>query len=156
MPGNINCVALGRDLRIAGEATADAVALNGNAAVTGKIAGDLIVLGGDARLGESARVEGDVFVLGGSLEAEPGARIDGRSVSYPTISSAWLTLIEGPSLGLPAMSPVVLGAKLAPIIPVGVVAGFLLTRWMKGHHYRWFIYTVLLVASCTLVVKAFS
>ena len=106
-------VALGRDLLVAGEAAADVVAINGDARVTGKVAGDVIVLGGDARLSSTARVEGDVFVLGGSLEAEQGARIDGRSVSYPTISSAWLTLIEGPSLGLAATSPVVLGAKLA-------------------------------------------
>mgnify|MGYP001828884597 CR=1 FL=1 len=106
-------VALGRDLRVAGEATADVVAINGNAHVTGRVVGDVIVLGGNALLGSAAHLEGDVFVLGGTLEAEEGARIDGRSVSYPTISSAWLTLIEGPSLGLPATSPVVLGAKLA-------------------------------------------
>ena len=68
---------------------------------------------GNSLLSSAARVEGDVFVLGGTLEAAVCARIDGRSVSYPTISSAWLTLIEGPSLGLPATSPVVLGAKLA-------------------------------------------
>jgi len=106
-------VAVGRDLVVAGEAAADVVAINGDARVTGKVAGDVIVLGGNALLGSTARVEGDVFVLGGRLEAEQGARIEGRSVSYPTISSAWLTLIEGPSLGLSATSPVVLGAKLA-------------------------------------------
>jgi hypothetical protein len=106
-------VALGRDLLVAGEAAADVVAIDGNARITGKVAGDVIVLGGDAVLNAAARVEGDVFVLGGRLEAEQGARIEGRSVSYPTISSAWLTLLEGPSLGLPASSPVVLGAKLA-------------------------------------------
>jgi len=106
-------VALGRDLMVAGEAAADVVSINGSSRITGKVAGDVIVLGGDARLSSTARVEGDVFVLGGRLEAEQGARIEGRSVSYPTISSAWLTLIEGPSLGLSATSPVVLGAKLA-------------------------------------------
>lgn len=106
-------VALGRDLLVAGEAVADVVAINGNARITGKVAGDIIVLGGNALLSSTARAKGDVFVLGGTLEAEQGARIDGRSVSYPTISSAWLTLIEGPSLGLPPTSPVVLGAKMA-------------------------------------------
>lgn len=106
-------VAVGRDLRVDGEAAADVVSINGTARITGKVIGDVIVLGGDALLSSSARVEGDVFVLGGRLEAEHGARIEGRSVSYPTISSAWLTLIEGPSLGLSATSPVVLGAKLA-------------------------------------------
>lgn len=106
-------VALGRDLLVAGEAVADVVAINGNARITGKVAGDIIVLGGNAVLSSTARAAGDVFVLGGTLEAEQGARIDGRSVSYPTISSAWLTLIEGPSLGLPPTSPVVLGAKMA-------------------------------------------
>jgi hypothetical protein len=34
-------------------------------------------------------------------------------VSYPDARAAWLTLIEGPSLGLGATSPVVVGAKLA-------------------------------------------
>ena len=106
-------VAVGRDLQVYGEAAADVVAINGNARITGQVAGDVIVLGGDARLGSAAQVEGDVFVLGGKLEAEQGSRIEGRSVSYPTISSAWLTLIEGPSFGLSATSPVVLGAKLA-------------------------------------------
>ena len=106
-------VALGRDLLVAGEAVADVVAINGNARITGRVAGDIIVLGGNAVLSSTARAAGDVFVLGGTLEAEQGARIDGRSVSYPTISSAWLTLIEGPSLGLPPTSPVVLGAKMA-------------------------------------------
>ena len=106
-------VAVGRDLEIAGEAAADVVAINGTARIAGPVAGDVIVLGGDALLSAAARVGGDVFVLGGRLEAETGARIEGRSVSYPTISAAWLTLIEGPSLGLSATSPVVLGAKLA-------------------------------------------
>jgi len=106
-------VAVGRDLRVDGEAAADVVAINGTALINGKVVGDVIVLGGDALLSSSARVEGDVFVLGGRLQAEQGARIEGRSVSYPTISSAWLTLIEGPSLGLSATSPVILGAKLA-------------------------------------------
>jgi len=106
-------VAVGRDLRVDGEAAADVVSINGTAHINGKVTGDVIVLGGNALLSTTAHVEGDVFVLGGRLEAEQGARIDGRSVSYPTISSAWLTLIEGPSLGLSATSPVILGAKLA-------------------------------------------
>ena len=106
-------VALGRDLVVAGEAAADVVALNGDARIAGSVRGDVIVLGGDALLGDAADVGGDVFVLGGRLEAASGSRIDGRSVSYPTIGSAWLTLLEGPSLGLSATSPVVLGAKMA-------------------------------------------
>jgi len=106
-------IAMGRDLVIAGEAMSDVVSINGSTRVEGRVGGDVIVLGGDALLSEAARVEGDVFVLGGRLEAAPGARIEGRSVSYPTVSSAWLTLMEGPSLGLSAWSPVVLGAKLA-------------------------------------------
>lgn len=106
-------VALGRDLVVAGEAAADVVSINGSSRITGQVLGDVIVLGGDALLSSTARVDGDVFVLGGRLAAERGARIGGRSVSYPSVSSAWLTLIEGPSLGLAATSPVVLGAKLA-------------------------------------------
>ena len=106
-------VALGRDLVVAGEAMSDVVSISGSTRVEGRVGGDVIVLGGDGLLSETARIAGDVFVLGGRLEAAPGARIEGRSVSYPTVSSAWLTLMEGPSLGLSAGSPVILGAKLA-------------------------------------------
>ena len=106
-------VALGRDLVVSGEAMSDVVSISGSTRVEGRVGGDVIVLGGDGLLSETARIEDDVFVLGGRLEAAPGARIEGRSVSYPTVSSAWLTLMEGPSLGLSAGSPVILGAKLA-------------------------------------------
>ncbi|HEX5759375.1 MAG TPA: hypothetical protein VF121_09295 [Thermoanaerobaculia bacterium] len=106
-------VAVGRDLVVEGRALGDVAALQGSVAVSGSVAGDVIVLSGDARLGPTARVGGDVFVVGGSIHAAPGARIEGRGVSYPTASSAWLTLVEGPSLGLPAHSPLILGAKLA-------------------------------------------
>lgn len=106
-------VALGRDLVVEGEAHSHAVALNGSVRITGSVAGDVIVLGGDALLDAPARVEGDVFVLGGRIEAHPGAFIGGRSVAYPDFSSVGLTLLEGPTLGLPATSPVVIGAKLA-------------------------------------------
>lgn len=106
-------VALGRDLQVDGEAAADVAAINGSVEVTGRVRGDVIVLGGDANLGSSAHVGGDVFVLGGRLEADPGARIDGRSVAYPTVGSAWVILLGGPSLGQPTVSPVVIGAKMA-------------------------------------------
>ena len=106
-------IALGRQLVVDGTVTSDAAVVGADARVGGVVRGDLIVLGGNARLGARARVGGDVFVLGGRLDAERGARIDGRSVSYPTIGSAWLTLHEGPSLGLSPASPIVLGAKLA-------------------------------------------
>jgi hypothetical protein len=106
-------VAIGRDLAVDGDALSDVAALEGSVAVTGHVAGDVIVLGGDVRLGGRARVDGDVFVVGGVVAAAPGARIGGRSVSYPTASSAFLTLLEGPSLGLSATSSLVLGAKLA-------------------------------------------
>ncbi len=108
-------VALGRDLQVDGEAAADVAAINGSVEVTGSVRGDVIVLGGDARLGSDAWVGGDVFVLGGKLAAAPGARIDGRSVAYPTLGSAWVILLGGPSLGQPSVSPVVVGAKLALI-----------------------------------------
>lgn len=106
-------VAVGRDVRVEGEALADVAAIDGSAEIVGTVGGDVIVMSGSARLGPSARVAGDVFVLGGELRTEPGASIGGRAVSYPTLSAAWLTLLEGPALGLPASSPVVLGAKLA-------------------------------------------
>lgn len=106
-------VALGRDVIVDGEALSDVAAIDGSARVSGTVGGDLLVLGGSVRLEPTARVSGDVFVLGGTLDAAPGATIGGRAVSYTTMSSAWLTLLEGPSLGLSSGSPLVLGAKLA-------------------------------------------
>jgi hypothetical protein len=106
-------VAIGKDVIVAGEALGDVAALEGSAEVTGRVDGDVVVLGGDARLGSEAQVGGDIFVLGGTVHAEPGARVSGRMVSYPTASSAMVTLVEGPSLGLGFNSPVVMGAKLA-------------------------------------------
>ncbi len=106
-------VALGKDVIIAGEALGDVAALEGSVEVTGRVNGDVVVLGGDARLGPEAQVGGDIFVLGGTVRAAPGARVAGRMVSYPTASSAMITLMEGPSLNLGFSSPLVLGAKLA-------------------------------------------
>jgi len=106
-------VAIGRDVVVAGEALSDVAALQGSIEVSGRVAGDVIVLGGSARLTPSAAVDGDVYALGGMIDAAPGARIGGRSVSYPTASSAWMTLMEGPAIGLSATSPLVLGAKVA-------------------------------------------
>ncbi len=106
-------VAMGHDLVIDGEALSHAVALSGSARISGRVAGDVIVLGGDARLAATASVGGDVYVLSGRIDAEPGATIGGRSVAYPDASTLWVSLIQGPALGLPATSPLVLGAKLA-------------------------------------------
>jgi hypothetical protein len=106
-------VAIGRDLVVAGEALSDVAALQGSIEVSGRVAGDLIVLGGNARLTPTAEVDGDVYALGGSIDATPGARLGGRTVSYPNASAAWLTLMEGPAVGLAATSPLVLGAKVA-------------------------------------------
>jgi hypothetical protein len=77
------------------------------------------VLGGDLILASTAAIDGDALVLGGRLVAAGGSRLSGRAVAYPTVSRAWLTLLEGPSLGLGATSPLVLGAKL------GLVAAWL-------------------------------
>ena len=106
-------VALGRDVVVAGEAHSDVAAFDGSVEVTGRVAGDVIVLGGDVRLSPRGSVGGDVFVLGGTIESAPGAAIEGRAVAHPTASAAWLTLLEGPSFGLSATSPLVLGTKLA-------------------------------------------
>lgn len=106
-------VAIGRDLVVAGEALGDVAAVEGSVEVSGRVDGDVVVLGGDARLLSSARIGGDVHVLGGVIRTSPGARVQGRMVSYPTASSALVTLIEGPSLGLGFSSPIVLGTKLA-------------------------------------------
>lgn len=112
-------VALGRNLVVEGEAQRDVAVVSGDAEIDGLVAGSVIVLGGSVRLGATARVTGDVFAVGGQVTTEPGAQIGGRSVAYPSLGAAWLTLLEGPSLGLSAGSPVVLAAKLA-----------LLTAWL--------------------------
>ena len=106
-------VALGRDMRVEGEALSHAVVLSGNMFIRGRVEGDVIVIDGAAHLAETAHVGGDVYVLGGRIETAPGASIGGRSVAYPDASSLWVGLIQGPTLGLPAYSPTVIGAKLA-------------------------------------------
>ena len=112
-------VAVGRGVEVDGEALAGVTALNGSVSVTGTVRGDVTVLGGDLILAPTAVLEGDALVLGGRLVAAGGSRLSGRAVAYPTVSRAWLTLLEGPSLGLGATSPLVLGAKL------GLVAAWL-------------------------------
>jgi hypothetical protein len=108
-------VGVERDVIVAGRAMGDVAALDGSVWVTGSVGGDVIVLGGDAELASTAVVAGDVFALGGSVRAAPGARVGGRMVSHATFRSAWLTLIEGPTLGLSALDPLVIGGKLALI-----------------------------------------
>jgi hypothetical protein len=112
-------VAVGRGVEVDGEALAGVTALNGNVIITGRVHGDVTVLGGDLTLQPSAIIEGDALILGGRLVAAGGSRLSGRAVAYPTVSRAWLTLLEGPSLGMGATSPLVLGAKL------GLVAAWL-------------------------------
>jgi len=106
-------VAIGRDVVIAGSTSTDVAAVNGDAHVSGRVGGDLVVLGGEAFLSESAEIGGDLFVLGGAIELADGAVVTGRSVSYPSVGAAWLTLLEGPAVGISAFSPVVLAAKFA-------------------------------------------
>jgi hypothetical protein len=108
-------VALGRDLLVEGEALSDVAVVHGSARITGSVAGDVIVLSGDVELSDGASVAGDIYVLGGEVTVAPGCEIGGRTVAYPTVSQAWMTLMEGPSLGLSATSPVVLGAKIVLI-----------------------------------------
>ncbi|HEX4965839.1 MAG TPA: polymer-forming cytoskeletal protein [Thermoanaerobaculia bacterium] len=106
-------VGVGRDVIVQGQALADVAALDGSVEVSGQVTGDVVVLRGDVRLTPTARVGGDIFVVGGSVHAAPGAHAGGRMVSYPTASNAWMTLLEGPSLGLGFASRLVVGAKLA-------------------------------------------
>jgi hypothetical protein len=106
-------VGVGRDVIVQGQALADVAALDGSVEVSGQVTGDVVVLRGDVRLTPTARVGGDVFVVGGTIRAAPGAHAAGRMVSYPTASNAWMTLLEGPSLGLGFASRLVVGAKLA-------------------------------------------
>ena len=106
-------VGVGRDVIVQGQALADVAALDGSVEVSGQVTGDVVVMRGDVRLTPTARVGGDIFVVGGSVHAAPGAHAGGRMVSYPTASNAWMTLLEGPSLGLGFASRLVVGAKLA-------------------------------------------
>ena len=106
-------VGVGRDVIVQGQALADVAALDGSVEVSGQVTGDVVVMRGDVRLTSTARVGGDIFVVGGSVHAAPGAHAGGRMVSYPTASNAWMTLLEGPSLGLGFASRLVVGAKLA-------------------------------------------
>jgi len=106
-------VSLGRDVIIEGEALSDIAALNGSVEVSGRVEGEVIVLRGDVRLAPTARVKGDIYVVGGTIRAAHGAQTGGRMVSYPSAPNAWLTLMEGPAIGLGFASRLVLGAKLA-------------------------------------------
>ncbi|HYX25380.1 MAG TPA: polymer-forming cytoskeletal protein, partial [Thermoanaerobaculia bacterium] len=106
-------VGVGRDVIVQGQALADVAALDGSVEVSGQVTGDVVVMRGDVRLASTARVGGDIFVVGGTVRAAPGAHAGGRMVSYPTASNAWMTLLEGPSLGLGFASRLVVGAKLA-------------------------------------------
>jgi hypothetical protein len=106
-------VVIGDDLLIEGEALSHVVAISGNAQISGRVEGDVIVLNGDATLAATAEVAGDVYVLDGRIETSGGAVVGGRSVAYPNASDLWVTLIQGPIVGLPASSPVVMGARLA-------------------------------------------
>lgn len=115
-PGSVTrqqLVAVGRDVLVEGEALANVAALNGSVRVSGRVEGDVVVVQGNVTLAPTARVRGDVFVVGGTIRASRGAQTGGRMVSYPTASRAWLTLLEGPSIGLGFASRVVLGVKLA-------------------------------------------
>jgi hypothetical protein len=105
-------VGVGRDVMVEGRALQDVVSLSGDVMVSGNVEGDVIALGGSIELAETARVTGDVFAVGGTVTAHPGAELQGRSVSYPDASAAWMTLMEGPAVGLSPFSPLVLGAKL--------------------------------------------
>lgn len=106
-------VGVGRDVIVQGQALADVAALDGSVEISGQVTGKVVVMRGNVRLAPTARVGGDIFVVGGTIRAAPGAHAGGRMVSYPTASSAWMTLMEGPSLGLGFASRMVVGAKLA-------------------------------------------
>ncbi|HSS52541.1 MAG TPA: polymer-forming cytoskeletal protein [Thermoanaerobaculia bacterium] len=106
-------VGVGRDVIVQGQALADVAALDGSVEISGQVTGDVVVLRGNVRLAPTAQVGGDIFVVGGTIHAAPGAHAGGRMVSYPTASNAWMTLMEGPSLGLGFASRMVVGAKLA-------------------------------------------
>lgn len=43
--------------------------------------------------------------------------------------------------------------RLLPLIPAGVICGYLIVRWMKESHYTRFIYLTLLLTSLVLIIK---
>lgn len=106
-------VAIGRDLIVDGNTLSHAVVMNGSMRVSGDVGGDVIVIAGQAHLAATARVSGNVYVLGGTIEVDPGASIGGRSMAYPDAAAIWVSLFEAPAVGVPATSPIILGAKLA-------------------------------------------
>lgn len=159
-------VALGRDMVIDGEAKSHAVVLDGAARISGRVEGDVIVLGGDAVLAETAQVLGDVYVLSGRIDAAPGAAIGGRSVAYPDASTLWVSLIQGPALGLAPYSPIVVGAKLALLAfwAFLIVALFAISRRellatsdsVRGEPFRNFFVGLTGIAAMTLTALFFS
>lgn len=59
-------------------------------------------------------------------------------------------------LGRIEQANLLLGATLLPVIPLGVLSGYLLVRLLRDKHYIAFIYIVLFVTSATLIVKALA
>ena len=162
-------VALDRDLLIEGEVRSDVAVLQGDVTVSGEVTGDVIVLGGDIRVEGAGRVGGDLFALGGEVELAPGARVGGRTVSYPTFTGPWITLLEGPTLGLSATSPLVLGAKLALLfawllLALGLLATLdrevlTMSRGIRIEPFRSFavgLTTVLALVLSALFVSSFA
>ena len=89
-------------------------ALEGSVEVSGRVAGDVVVLGGDARLASRGADRRRRLRAGRRRPRRPrGARRRGGWSPIRRPPRPWLTLIEGPSLGLGFASPLVLGTKLA-------------------------------------------
>ena len=159
-------VALGRDMVVDGHARSHAVVMSGSIRVSGTVDGDVIVISGDARLAPTAEVAGDIYVLGGRIEASPGAAIGGRSVAYPDASALWMGLLEAPSLGLSAFSPVVLGAQLALlafwslmvllVLSVGRRELLSTSESVRAEPFRNFLLGLVGVAAMTLTALLFS
>lgn len=162
-------VALDRDLVIEGEVRSDVAVLQGDVVVSGDVTGDVVVLGGDIRVEGNGRVGGNLFALGGEIELASGALVGGRTVSYPTFTGPWITLLEGPSLGLSATSPLVLGAKLALLfawllLALGLLATLdrevlAMSRGIRLEPFRSFavgLTTVLALVLSALFVSSFA
>ena len=105
-------------------------------------------------------------MLGGNIEVAEGVAIAGRSVAYPQASDLWVTLIQGPSLELSSLSPIVLGAKLALFAFWGVVLLLLMaigrrevvntSESIRQEPFRNFIVGVTGVAAMVLTTMFFS
>ena len=67
-----------------------------------------------------------------------------------------MKLVSFSSLGRIHPENLKLGATMFPVIPLGVAMGWWLTKKTQQRYYVSFIYIILLITSCMLIVKGFA